>query len=59
MKVATLFEESTGLYHYCDDSLPHLDARGKGFQTQTEAKQCAKEAGFTHIIDTKGRKRKL
>jgi hypothetical protein len=59
MKVATLFEEVTGLYHYCDNSLPYLDARGKGFSTQAEAKNSAKDAGFSHIIDTKGRKRKL
>ena len=49
-KVARVFEECTGKYHYCDDALPYLDARGKAFDTKRQALEAAYMAGFTHAV---------
>ena len=49
-KVARVFEECTGKYHYCDEALPHLDARGKAFDTKRQALEAAYMAGFTHAV---------
>ena len=49
-KTARIFEEATGKYHYCDDRLPYLDARGKGFDTKRQALEAAYMAGFTHAV---------
>ena len=48
MRIARIFEECTGLYHICDDSVDYLDARGRGYRTKMEAMQTAKDAGYTH-----------
>ena len=49
-KVARVFETSTGKYHYCEDNLSSLDARGKGFDTKRQAMEAAYMAGFTHAV---------
>lgn len=46
--VARIFQEPTGLYHYCDDALDYLDARGNGLKTISEACHCARMSGYTH-----------
>jgi hypothetical protein len=30
--VARIFQEPTGLFHHCDDTLDYLDARGRGIR---------------------------
>ena len=47
---AYIFEESTGLFHYCDDALGYLDARGQGYQTKKEAKDAAREENYDAAI---------
>lgn len=39
-----VFQEPTG-YFFCDDSLPHLDARGSRHDTRAEATMAAIEIG--------------
>ena len=47
-RIARIFEECTGQYHYCDDALPYLDARGRGYTTKRQAMLAAYDAGYTH-----------
>ncbi len=47
-KVARIFQEVTGLYHYCDDALDYLDARGIGVKTVAECCYFAREYGFEY-----------
>lgn len=47
-RIARVFQEPTGLFHYCDERLPYLDARGMGFSTKRQAMEAAYMAGFTH-----------
>ena len=49
-RLARIFEECAGKYYYCDDRLPCLDARGKGFTTKKQALEAAYMAGFTHAV---------
>lgn len=49
-KVARVFEECTGKYHICDDGLPHLDARGPGYDTKAQALRVAVHIGYTHAV---------
>lgn len=46
---ARIFQESDG-YHYCDASLPYLDARGRAFRNKATAYRAAYRAGFTHAM---------
>ena len=48
MKTARIFEESTGMYHICDDDGPLLDARGRGHRTKADAMRAAAYDGYTH-----------
>lgn len=48
-KVARIFEEADG-YHICDDALPHLDARGPGRATKSEAMAGAFFLGYSHAV---------
>lgn len=50
MKTARIFQESTGQYHICDDSLDYLDARGRGFDAKADAMRTAFSMGFTHAV---------
>lgn len=49
-QVARIFEEVTGKYHYCDDSLDCLDARGHGYDTKAGALRAASYDGYTHAV---------
>lgn len=46
--IAYVFEECTGKYHFCDDTLGYLDARGQGYKTVHEALEWARYSGYTH-----------
>jgi len=49
MKTARIFQEPTGLYHWCDnDSM--LDARGTGHRTKAAAMRAAAFDGYTHAV---------
>lgn len=50
IKVARVFQENTGKYHYCSDELDYLDARGQGFSSKAKALTAAHNAGYTHAI---------
>lgn len=51
-KIAYVFQECTELYHYCDDDLGYLDARGRGFKSVRELlcwlRMYRDENGYTH-----------
>lgn len=47
---ARIFQEPTGLWHYCDDELPHLDARGEGYKSRASARRAAREAGYRKCL---------
>lgn len=47
-RVAYIFQEPTGLFHFCDDDAEMLDARGRGYRTRAEAEHAAAAFGFTH-----------
>ncbi len=49
-KVARVFEEPTGLYHVCGDSLTWLDARGPGCRSKADALRLAMDCGYTHAV---------
>jgi len=49
VNLCRIFEESSG-FHYSDESLPFLDARGRGFRSRSEAMREAYRNGFTHAI---------
>jgi hypothetical protein len=38
-----VWREGTGKWHYCDDALPNLDARGPGYPTRPAAVRAARE----------------
>ena len=40
--------EDVGGYYFCDDSLPHLDTRGRCYPTREEATAMAAEIGRQH-----------
>lgn len=42
-----VFEEPTGFF-FCDDSLPHLDARGRCYPDRATATEFAIETGRQH-----------
>jgi hypothetical protein len=50
LRVARVFEESTGKYHHCADSLDYLDARGTGHTTKASALHAAYHNGYTHAV---------
>lgn len=49
-KIARIFQEVTGLYHVCDDSLDFLDARGPGYKRKSDAMRAAFFSGYTHVV---------
>ena len=49
-RIARVFREPTGLYYYCSDDLPFLDARGTGAHTKRAAMENAYAAGYTHAV---------
>ena len=57
-KIARVFQEPTGLWHFCDDSLAYLDARGRGYRFISHAVAWAELDGFTHY-KRGGRVRKI
>jgi hypothetical protein len=46
-KTAYIFQEPTGLFHFCDEDAEMLDARGRGYRTRVEAERAAAAFGFT------------
>jgi hypothetical protein len=46
---ARIFEDATGMYYICSEDDDCLDARGRGYQTKTEALRAA-AASYTHAI---------
>jgi len=57
-KIARVFQEPTGLWHFCDDALDYLDARGRGYRFISHATAWAELDGFTHY-KRGGRVRKI
>jgi hypothetical protein len=57
-KIAIVFQEPTGLWHFCDDALGFLDARGRGYRFVSDAAAWAELDGFTHYKRS-GRVRKI
>ena len=48
--VARIFREHNGLYYVCDDSIPALRARGRGYRTKAEALRAAARDSYTHAV---------
>lgn len=45
--IARIFEDVGG-YYVCDETLPYLDARGKGYRSKAQAMRAARLNGYTH-----------
>lgn len=43
-KIARIFQDSSGLFYVSDDSLPYLDATGRGFPSRRETIFSLREA---------------
>jgi hypothetical protein len=46
---ARIFEEPDG-YHFCDDDLDYLDARGQGYPNRAAAMRAAYESGYDRVV---------
>lgn len=57
-KIARVFQEPNGLWHFCDDALD-LDARGRGYRFVSDATAWAELEGFTHYKKNNNRIRKI
>ncbi|WP_028321260.1 hypothetical protein [Desulfatiglans anilini] len=49
-RIAHVFEEVTGLYHFCSNDLPYRDARGPGYKSKAAAVRAAWQSGYTHAM---------
>jgi hypothetical protein len=62
--IARIFQEVTGKYHICCNSLPYLDARGAEYVSRREAiaalrRQVEEPHAFTHYLRSGGRLAKI